>query len=47
MGAHALGEARLENSGYDGSFTENEENMFDNKWYKNMISKNIVFKNEV
>ena len=47
MGAHALGKATLENSGYSGAFTENEENFFDNQYYKNMVSKHMVFKNEV
>ena len=44
MGAHTLGEAEKENTGYDGEWTPGEENVFDNKYYKNMMqSSGIVW----
>ena len=44
MGAHTLGEAAKDESGYDGEWTPGEENVFDNKYYQNMLrSSGIVW----
>jgi len=40
MGAHTLGRARLENSGYNGTWSgEGSEGVFDNDYYKQMLTR--------
>ena len=49
MGAHSLGEAKRENSGYNGSWTPNRENVFDNEFYQGLSDKVFgahLFKNK-
>lgn len=40
MGAHTLGSAKVENSGYKGSWSgEGSEGVFDNDYYKQMLTR--------
>lgn len=40
MGAHTIGRARPENSGYDGSWSSKEsEGVFDNDYYKQILTR--------
>lgn len=45
MGAHTMGEAYRQNSGYKGSWVENEELVFDERFYQIMISKQVRWDN--
>lgn len=38
MGAHTLGSAKIDNSGYSGSWSESE-GVFDNDYYKQMLTR--------
>ena len=46
MGAHSLGRARKENSGYRFSWTPTRENVFDNEYYQLIYNFAPMFKNE-
>lgn len=40
MGAHTLGRARIENSGYDGTWSApGSEGVFDNDYYRQMLTR--------
>lgn len=40
LGAHTLGSAKLENSGYEGSWsTKGSEGVFDNDYFRNMVNR--------
>ena len=47
MGAHALGGAKKSQSGFNGYWTKGEKTRFDEKFYANMIDKEIDWKNVV
>lgn len=39
-GAHTLGQAHIENSGYDGHWSDPEDQgIFNNGYYKNMLKR--------
>ena len=46
-GAHSLGRARIENTGYDGPFTKGRERYLNNQIFRVLASNNVIFKNEV
>jgi hypothetical protein len=47
MGAHSLGGAKAENSGYKGKWTGPDNAGFSELFYTNMISKDIKWTNVV
>ena len=47
MGAHSLGRARTENSGYNGAWTPGRENTFNNEFYQLLVDANMSFRNRV
>lgn len=47
MGAHALGGAKRENSGYHGNWTTGETNRFNPGFYKLMLRDSMNFSNVV
>ena len=47
MGAHTLGGARYDYTGYNGSWTPTREAKFDNEYYTLMLEKAFIFENRV
>ena len=47
MGAHSLGRAKTENSGYDGSWTPDRETKFDNEMFEVLHHFPEFFENKV
>ncbi len=43
LGAHTLGRANKENSGYSGPWVVDELRKFDNTFYKEMFDKNLTW----
>ena len=47
MGAHTLGNAHGNISGYNGVWVEGEMTQFDNKYYQLLVDTNLTFTNTV
>jgi len=47
LGAHTLGKAHRNDSGFDGNWVEKGDLTFDNEYYKLMISDEVDWRNEV
>lgn len=47
MGAHSLGRAQLQNSGYSGAWTPKQESTFDNEFYQILRDHASDFENVV
>ena len=47
MGAHTLGKATAANGVFNGSWTPDEEDIFNTNYYKNMISNGLHYVNKV
>ena len=47
MGAHTLGIAQTENSGYDGTWDETGRGKFRNKYYQLMLDQSVEWTNVV
>jgi|FrelakmetLWP11LW_1041352.scaffolds.fasta_scaffold202626_1 hypothetical protein len=47
MGAHSIGGAHKENSGYKGTWTPTDQRVFDERYYYNMINRTNTWENIV
>ena len=47
MGAHTLGKATAADGVFNGSWTPDEEDVFNTNYYKNMISNGLHYVNKV
>jgi len=46
MGAHTLGQARIQNSGFNGTWVTGEGTMFNNKFYKLMVDESLCWEHK-
>lgn len=47
MGAHSLGRADRQNSGYSGTWTTDAGQLFNNEYYQLLINTDLTFNNVV